>query len=92
MGLNALSDPQELEAALNNTQQVLARAKEQVAALERFGVPLMTAVTREKLQEAHKMLQDKFIDEHDFAAVKAKYLRDSYGLATGGAGEQPPLA
>ena len=57
MGLNALSDPQELEAALNNTQQVLARAKEQVAALERFGVPLSTAVTREKLQEAHKMLQ-----------------------------------
>ena len=86
MGLSQLSGPQDFEAA----QQVLARAKEQVAALERFGVPFTTAVTREKLLEAHKMLQDKLIDDADFAAVKAKYLQDSYGLSSGG--EQPSLA
>ena len=48
--------------------QVLARAKEQVAALERFGVPFTTAVTREKLLEAHKMLQARHMPFHIVAS------------------------
>ena len=47
------------------------------------------SVTKEKLQEASKMLEEQLLTEADFAAIKQKFMSDNFGLSGGTSGAQP---
>ena len=37
-------------------------------------------MTKEKYMEANQLLREQMITEADFAAIKAKYMQDSFGI------------
>ena len=84
---------EELEAALSSAQTALIMAKERISMLEQANAMLRanlapteggggggTSVTKAKFVEASQLLSEGLITESDFAAIKAKYLVDSFGL------------
>lgn len=82
-GVNS-SGADELESA----QAALGMAKERVVALEASNDSLKVqlgertvAVTKQKLQEAQAMLQDKLLTDDDFAAIKRKYMQENFGVS-----------
>ena len=98
----------ELEDALSVARTQLVFAKEKVAALEAANevlraqaqagaqVPRAVPITREKLEEARAMADSKLINEHEFAAIKARFLADAFGVDAGdvdrAGGQRPELA
>ena len=83
-----LGSKQELESALSSAQTALVMAKERVMALEASNDSLKVqlgertvAVTKQKLQEAAKMLEEKLLTAEDFAAIKQKYMHENFGVS-----------
>ena len=49
-------------------------------ASSKSGAAAGVAITKEKYMEANQLLREEMITEGDFAAIKAKYMQDSFGI------------
>ena len=83
-----LGSKHELESALSSAQTALVMAKERVMALEASNDSLKVqlgeravSVTKQKLQEAQQMLEEKLLTADDFAAIKQKYMQENFGVS-----------
>jgi len=76
------------EHMCHNARRQACPAKERVMALEASNDSLKVqlgkrtdSVTKQKLQEAQQMLEEKLLTSNDFAAIKQKYMQENFGVS-----------